>query len=39
MPAEHRLAPARRQAVLRAFARTAARQVLGLRDPGFRAIA
>jgi hypothetical protein len=37
MPAERRLAPARRQAVLRAFARTAARQVQGLRDPGFPA--
>jgi hypothetical protein len=36
MPPERRLAPARRQAVLRAFARTAARQVLALRDPGIR---
>jgi hypothetical protein len=36
LPAEQRLAPGRRQAVLRAFARSAARQVQGLRDPGFR---
>lgn len=39
MPPERRLAPARRQAVLRAFARSAARQVQALRDPGFRASA
>ncbi|MFN3643798.1 MAG: MmcB family DNA repair protein [Gemmobacter sp.] len=37
MPAERKLAPARRAAVVRAFARTAARQVQGFRDPGFSA--
>jgi hypothetical protein len=36
MAPEARLAPARRSALLRSFARTAARQVQGLRDPGFR---
>ncbi len=37
MPPERKLPPARRQALLRAFARTAARQVQGFRDPAFRA--
>lgn len=34
MPAEHRLAAARRSAVTRGFARAAARALMGLRDPG-----
>lgn len=34
MPAEHRLAGARRSAVTRGFARAAARALMGLRDPG-----
>lgn len=34
MPAEHRLAGARRSAVTRGFARAAARALLALRDPG-----
>ena len=34
IPAEHRLAGARRSAVTRGFARAAARALMGLRDPG-----
>jgi hypothetical protein len=37
MGPEARLAPARRQALMRGFARTAARTLAALRDPGLRA--
>ena len=35
MPAEDKLAPARRKVLMQKFARHAARRLHGLRDPGF----
>ena len=36
--AEHKLAPARRKALIQGFARHAARRLQALRDPGFSAV-